>query len=336
MTRLVILAVTLVGAVLAQQPPGQAKRVGQSLVRESRAHGGRFVEAETRGVRLGYVELPNGRLRWVRNGKPAELIPLEAPPEADPLPPVVVEGVAPVVADTAGQLDLLVFYTPQARTGAGGQAQIENTIALGVERTNLALRNSRLAWEARLLAALEVTWPGESGSLSTELSRFRGTTDGYGDEAHGLRNAYGADLMALIVNGGDYAGMGYMGPSTSSIYTVTARAYVVGNLSFAHELGHNLGLGHNVGSYSYCGDGVGYSDPGGKFRTVLSYGGAPRTPHFASPSILHYLLGLPTGTAQTNAAGCLAKTLPMVAAYRTANVNPPPAPPTAADAANVR
>jgi hypothetical protein len=76
-----------------------------------------------------------------------------------------------------------------------------------------------------------------------------------------------------------------------------------GNLSYAHEVGHNEGLHHDPANatgtpaYPYA---YGYQDPGGAFRTVLSYGGAQRVPFFSSPNVSYN--GLPTGTSNQNNA----------------------------------
>ena len=53
---------------------------------------------------------------------------------------------------------------------------------------------------------------------------------------------------------------------------VTARSCAIGNLSYAHEHGHNLGFAHNPEN----GGGAAYADAyghyvSGNYRTVMSY-----------------------------------------------------------------
>ena len=44
--------------------------------------------------------------------------------------------------------------------------------------------------------------------MSTDLDRFRNTTDAYFSTIHSLRNTYGADRVSLVVeNGGSYCGL---------------------------------------------------------------------------------------------------------------------------------
>ena len=67
---------------------------------------------------------------------------------------------------------------------------------------------------------------------------------------HGLRDKHGADLVKLIVDvpaGG--CGVAYLmcgvDPAFESwAFSVTARACVSPNYTFAHELGHNMGSNH--------------------------------------------------------------------------------------------
>ena len=66
--------------------------------------------------------------------------------------------------------------------------------------------------------------------------------------------------------------MGSVAGNSNNGFTVTSRTCAVGNLSFPHELGHNMGDAHNPengsgGTYSYSfGHWV-----NGSYRTVMSY-----------------------------------------------------------------
>ena len=140
--------------------------------------------------------------------------------------------------------DVIVLYTSAARDGAGGVSQIEATALAAVDAMNLSMNNSSADGEAHM------TYTGlssyaETGDSSTDLSGIRSDA-----QAATLRNAFGGDLVALLVNSMSGCGRGYVmrnpGPGfASSAYQITRRNCAVGNLSFAHEFGHNLGLEHN-------------------------------------------------------------------------------------------
>jgi hypothetical protein len=87
-----------------------------------------------------------------------------------------------------------------------------------------------------------------------------------------------------------------------SAYQVTARGCAVGNLTYAHEHGHNQGFEHdpangappNVASHPFA---FGHY-VSGSYRTIMSYasectGGCVRVPHWSNPNVAHN--GVPTG-----------------------------------------
>jgi hypothetical protein len=144
-----------------------------------------------------------------------------------------------------------------------------------------------------------------------------------------LRNAVGADMVSLLVEGGNACGIGYVmrnpGPGfAGSAYQVTARSCAVGNLSFAHEHGHNMGMEHDpangptpaTASFPWS---FGHF-VNGSYRTVMSYatqcvGGCTRVPHFSNPDVLH--AGVPTGIAELrDNARSGDSTAPIVANFR--------------------
>ena len=66
--------------------------------------------------------------------------------------------------------------------------------------------NSGVAITLQLASTVRVTYT-ESGSFSTDLSRFRGTTDGYMDSIHTTRNSTAADVGVLIINNSSSCGL---------------------------------------------------------------------------------------------------------------------------------
>ena len=133
-------------------------------------------------------------------------------------------------------IDVAVLYTTAAREGAGN---IEATIDLMAAETNQALEESGVPHRLRLVARSEVQY-SETGDSLEDLRRLANPSDGYLDEAHALRDRVGADLVHLIVHElEEYCGRANIqGP-----FGVTQRA--CGGSTFAHELGHNMGLWHD-------------------------------------------------------------------------------------------
>ncbi len=201
------------------------------------------------------------------------------------------------------EVDVMVVWTPQARAGAGGSAQIQSTIQAAVDITNTAYANSGVDVRLRLVHTQEVAY-NDSGNSSTDLTFVR--TD---STIQGLRNTHGADLVSMIVESNGACGIGYVqrnpGPSFAPYgVQVTTRSCAVGNLSFAHEFGHNQGCEHDPAngttpsnaSYPFS---FGHFHSGA-YRTVMSYssectGGCARAPYFSNPSVSHQ--GLSTGIA---------------------------------------
>ena len=85
-----------------------------------------------------------------------------------------------------------------------------------------------------------------------ELQRLEGTSDGYMDEVHTLRNTYGADLVAMLATESDSGGLAntMSHPSLSFESSGNFNVNVWDQLgapsyTLAHEIGHNMGCLHN-------------------------------------------------------------------------------------------
>ena len=207
-----------------------------------------------------------------------------------------------VSCDEGSVIDVLVVYTQVARSAAGGTGAIEAEIGLAVALTNNSYDNSLVDTQLNVVHVAEVDY-NESGSYSQHLNRLTSTNDGFMDNVHALRDQYGADMVALLVDDGQFCGIAWLMQNLSpgfeaSAFSVTSWFCAAGNLTFAHELGHNMGCAHDranaggaVFSYAY-----GFQQLAGPFRTVMAYncpGGCPRVQHFSNPDVLY--LNLPTG-----------------------------------------
>ena len=185
-------------------------------------------------------------------------------------------------------IDVLIVYTQRVEDFEGGPDQISAVIEYRIVRMNQALENSGLPHrEIRLAAAKKVDYEQTQEHLShdTQLLIRKGE-DNYGDndfspldEVHDLREEHQADLVHLFVrdSAGGVCGIsdsyslyrensikenlckGSSNPETCLIRErkrdwITYRSFSVSSikcLSFAHELGHNLGLVHTRSGNDY-------------------------------------------------------------------------------------
>jgi len=230
-------------------------------------------------------------------------------------------------------VDVLVVYTPAARSAAGGTSSIVNKINLAIAEMNQSFISSSVAVTVQLAAAVEVVYT-EASSISDDLNNLRGSTDGHLDDVHALRNQYGADLVALLIHRGTGSTVGQAfimqapGPSFAGWgFSVTEQGYAAGPYyTLSHELGHNLGCAHDransgsSGAYSYS---YGYQGP--NFRSIMAYScsdrSCPRINYWSNPSVNY--LGVPTGIASNlsnsaDNAQSLNNTASVVAAFRAA------------------
>src|SRR5690606_18946445 len=94
----------------------------------------------------------------------------------------------------ASILDILVAYTPQARSKAGGRDALKALIQMGITDTNRALRDSGANLSVRLVGTLEVK-QNDRGNFSQDLDLLKGNGDGRWDEVHRERKRLGADQV---------------------------------------------------------------------------------------------------------------------------------------------
>ncbi|WP_145986684.1 reprolysin-like metallopeptidase [Methylocaldum marinum] len=292
---------------------------------------------------MGTVTLEDGRIfeivytgnqtHAVRQIDPGKTAPHSEPlapdvsPEGDLATAAIASTDTPTAAASTGQvIDLMVVYTPKARTNAGGQAGIEAKIINAVTKANQAYLNSQVDMQLNLVKMAEVNYT-ETGNMSTSLSHITGTNDGKMDIVHSWRNQYGADQVALVTADANYCGIAYVMTSLGSWFAPYAFAVVhddskyncLGSNTLAHELGHNQGNMHDPANSSYAGVypySYGYRICG-VFHDIMSYGcSSPRIPYFSNPNI--YYNGQPIGIANSqDTARSMNGTSATVASFRT-------------------
>ncbi len=214
----------------------------------------------------------------------------------------------PEAADSGDTIDVLVVYSNQTAAAAG--ITIGAQIQQAVDRANTAYANSGITTRLRLVHYEPANY-AESGDFSTDLNRLTNGSDGYMDNVPTLRNTHGADLVSLFIENGAYCGIAWIGPSANLGFSVVNRGCASGNLSFAHELGHNFGARHDpyvdssTSPYAY---GHGLTNPGQGWRTVMAYNNAcvaagtscTRIPYFSNPNLTYGNPPSPLGTASTS------------------------------------
>lgn len=217
-------------------------------------------------------------------------------------------------------IDVLVVVSPSSTSLLGGQPQAQTFAQSAVDSANTAFQNSQMTARFRL-AGVRFTARADSGSSSTDLSWVRNDP-----EVAAWRNEVGADMVGMISEFSNACGQGYLmsspGPGfAGSAYQVTARGCAVGNLSYAHEHGHNMGLHHDPANGSGSSYPYAYGHfVDGNYRTVLSYStectqGCTRRPYFSNPNVVFQ--GAATGIAdQRDNARAGNQTAAIVAAFR--------------------
>jgi peptidyl-Asp metalloendopeptidase len=214
---------------------------------------------------------------------------------------------------------VMVHYTPSAASASGN---ISSLIDLAVAESNTGYTNSGVQITLQLATKAQVSY-SESGSFSTDLSRYRGTSDGFMDSIHTTRNSVTADVGVLIINNSSSCGLASgIGSSASTAFVAVHWSCATGYYSFAHEIGHLLSARHDPATdpstspYTY---GHGYRYTGSPdWRTIMAYdcpGGCPRLNYWSSP--LRTFNGVPMGTSsQSDNTRVLNTTKATVAAFR--------------------
>ena len=194
-------------------------------------------------------------------------------------------------------IDVAIFYTSDAASGLN----IATDAQADIDATNIALANSCVDYRYRLVNTASISYT-ETGNMGTDLTALQTDGDSKMDSVHTTRDSKGADLVALYTkDGGDYCGLAYVNSSSSYAFSITDVdcAYE----TFAHELGHNMGLNHDryqndeakVDPTATRISGFGWVSIAQRYRTIMSYStectamgvSCPRVAYFSNPRVYY-------------------------------------------------
>jgi peptidyl-Asp metalloendopeptidase len=182
---------------------------------------------------------------------------------------------------------VMVVSTQSAANASG---DITGLVNLAIAESNQGYLNSGVEITLQLAGAYTTTYV-ESGSFSTDLSRFRGTADGFMDSYHATRNTNTADVMMLLINNASSCGLASgIGSTAATAFAVAHYGCATGYYSFAHEIGHLQSARHDIATdptltpYAY---GHGFRSPTNAWRTIMAYNctsGCPRINYWSNPA----------------------------------------------------
>ena len=232
-------------------------------------------------------------------------------------------------ADDGSLIDVQVLYTTAARQALGSTRAMNAYVQLAIDVTNDAYALSNVSHRLRLVGRVETAWV-ENGGMNTALTNLSTDGDGIMDEAHDLRNQNRADIVALVVVDDQLCGLAFVGGTSDDTlgFNVNDWACIdaAGGWTLTHEIGHNMGAGHDAASpdnplYDYA---MGHALTGntGNWRTIMvrrSVVGT-RIGRFSNPNVLFDGAATGIATNLNNAAHnqlAFANTDALVAQWRS-------------------
>lgn len=227
-----------------------------------------------------------------------EIDPRRLAPEHDPIPgPSGARHEVFAFDGADAQIDLLVAYTDLVADSLGGAAGVEVMVEATVAEANLGFDDSAIGAQLALVGVVDSGWDEDGFGWVSSLSALADVDDGALDGVARERDALGADVVSLLVEGdGGSCGVGYLMAVPSAAfagyaYSVVDHRCASSSLTLAHEIGHNLGAQHDHDNatsspaYPYA---YGFRDVEAGHRSVMAYpcddGACPRRNRWSDPT----------------------------------------------------
>jgi hypothetical protein len=280
-------------------------------------------------------------------------------------------------------IDLLMPYTQNAKVWAESAKDDEGTsygsievvIAQSLAKSQTALDNSEIYITLRLVHYYETGYDEDSLTpLNSDDPNYISAGDhlrrltynsanpinlcsssdsscspddyaGFMEEAHGLRDQYGADLVAAVLSEPNTGGIAWLNGSVTGAeilgFSINRVQQIASGYTLVHEIGHNMGNAHArnqpsaeasvFGGMFVYSTGNRFSLLSSKYSTVMAYdeGGYTDIAHFSNPDVT--FSGIPTGRSNTstseagpsNSARSMQEIKTVIASYRPTVVDPP-------------
>lgn len=209
-------------------------------------------------------------------------------------------------------VDVLMFYSPEALTGAGSEANLVSMFNSELEFANLANTHADQVGQFRLVGV----YPSnrhDSGKLTIDRSWLEIAMLDKNSQVYQLRYKTGADLVGLVSErANDYAGWsGQSTPASIAAFTVL-RKYALADHTMTHEMGHVIGFWHPNDTTIPC---RGYIDPANRFATIMRANGPKRIPYWSST--VRTYNNMKIGNATHDVESCLSRALLNASNFQT-------------------
>lgn len=248
---------------------------------------------------------------------------------------ILVLSILPLHRASGATIDVMLVYDTTATAWVSNNGGMTVFSLDVVNRMNLAVQNSNVNITFRIVHSESSNYTHQD--FSSDLTAIRNGTGDFSN-IDTLRDNYGADLVALLIDTGSaygQTGLGYVlnnySGSPRYAFTVSAIRSVAISHTLTHEVGHNMGGGHSISQLSYPGPsslasyaaGWYFTGTNGKdYHTIMSYGNDGTQSYWSAPLFSTPLLtyqGTTAGHAQNgDNSRILRDTMNAVASYRDA------------------